>query len=143
MLDSAQPLEIYKGSDRVLVMLNGQVITNLVQFQVKAVPPPTPLLVHYVLAAWPTFQFGAPPDDALSNNAFPLRFHFGNNAEETIYTYKSRPFGGITETIIEFEHCAAKPIIRLTFKKAVAPPQEVLDELVKLGVEVVIDHAAV
>ena len=141
-MDTAQPLQIFKGSDRVLVMLNGRVITNLVQFQVK-VKPPSPVLVHYVLAGFPTFQLGDTPDDAMSNNAYPLRFHIGDQIEENITTYKSRPFGGMSEILIEVEHSAAKPIIRLTFIEEVAPPQELLDRLVQLGVEVVIDHARV
>jgi hypothetical protein len=139
-MDTAQPLQISKGSDRILVMLNGRQINNLSQFQVL-IKPPAPVLVHYVLVGFPTFTFADAPDDALSNNAFPLRFNIGDNPEENITTFKSRPFGGMTEIMIEAEAAAAKPIIRLTFDKRIAPPQELLDALVKLGVEVVVDHA--
>jgi len=141
-MDMPKPLQIHKGYDRILVMLNGNPITNLAQFQVR-IKPPEPVLVHYVLVGHPNFVLSKAPDDALSNSAFPLRFHFGEDPSDFIATYKSRPFGGITEILIEVEHSAAKPIIRLTFKEEVAPPQEVRDWLVKLGVEVVVDHATV
>jgi hypothetical protein len=141
-MDMPKPLQVHRGPDRILVMMNGLVISNLTQFQVR-LKPPEPVLVHYVLTGHPNFTFNKAPEDALSNNAFPLRFHIGDDASDVIATYKSRPFSGITEVLIEVEHSAAKPIIRLTFKEEVAPPQEVRDWLVKLGVEVVVDHAPV
>jgi hypothetical protein len=144
LVESTHPLQFCKGIDgRVLVMLHGHVISNIVQFQAR-LKSPNPVLVHYVLAGSPAFVFADAPEDALSNSAFPLRFNIGSSLDEVIVTYKSRPFGGLTEIMLEADLNAAKPIIRLTFDERLKlPPQELRDALVKLGVEVVVDHANV
>lgn len=119
-------------------MLNGLRVTNLTKFQLH-IKPPSPMQVVYQFAGAPIFTLEQNvPDDIHSPRSYPLKFHVG---EEITVTFVGRPLSYFSEILVGLEVNAAKPIIRLAMSWE--PPEELVEALVKTGVEVVINHALV
>jgi len=119
-------------------MLNGLRVTNLTKFQFQQ-NADQPMNVVYQFTGSPIFDLEqSVPDDIHSPNSYPIKVHVG---ETILVTFRNRPLSKLKEILVGLEVNASKPIIRLVM--AWDPPEELVDALVKSGVEVVLDHASV
>lgn len=140
-MDSPHPIRIHFGVDgkRDLVLLNGLLLARLTEFELHA-GVDQPLITYYgLVGAFPNRQEPA-PDDALSNQAYPLRISVGETADDVIVIYQNRPIGLLKDIYVRlFIHETSgepKRIVRLTAYKM---PDELRDVLLDHGVEVIIE----
>jgi len=137
-MDSPQPLRIHFGNTN-LVLLNGRPLEHLVEFQLHA-STSAPLRTHYgVLAAYPN-KLGVAPDDALSNQAYPLRITAGDTTASVRVIYKNRPLGQLKSVFVHLyiDDLTGKPkrVLRIT---AYAMDEELRNILLGFGAEIIIE----
>lgn len=139
-MDSPQPLRIHFGIDGHLdlVLLNGCPLSTLRSFKLHAKTGEILKTEYGVAGVFPA-QTDA-PDDALSNQAYPLRISASDDADELRVIYKNRPIGMLKEVFV-YLHIqeptgTIKRQIRLVAHEML---DELRDELLDLGVEIIIE----
>lgn len=133
-MDSLNPLRVHFGKERPpLIIYNNRQLGRLTQFRLHASTELSLIETQYTVGGcYPSWE--PPPEDGLSNEAYPLRMSFDHTADKAILTYLGRPIGRILDLLIELT-ATEKPIIRLS---TYSMQSELLEALLDLGVEVII-----
>jgi hypothetical protein len=138
-MDTPLPLRIHIGKDKPpLILFNNQLLGRLSQFQLHAVAGDNVINTMYlVTGCYPDWE--TPPDNAMSNQAYPLRMAFGHTSAEAHITYAGRPIGRINQILLQFTaNPDMKPVIRMTIFDH-PEYKELLQELLDLNVEVIVE----
>lgn len=139
----AQPLRIHVGPEEELLLFNNQPLGGLISFELDFKQES---VVHskYECAGCFPYLLTAAPERSLSNTAFPLRIYVGPRSDESFTQqelnvwFLGRPLP-VYQLFVQL-HAEQKRIIRMYLTQQL--PQEVLDALLNLGVEVVINNAS-
>lgn len=135
VLDSPLPLSIHlarkqESPPKDLVLYNGQVLKRITGFELLI--SPTGMTTHFNVAG--CFPIPGPaPDDANSNEAYPLRIRTAHNPAETMVTLCSRPLGGLTALQLRLHHDEPR-FVFIQFADKRFAPLELLQALEELGV---------
>ncbi len=136
-----QPLRIHVGPDVELLLFNNQPIGALQCFELDFKPGNAVRSTYECVGCFPYLLTEA-PERSLSNKEFPLRIYVGPRSDENFLQqelsvwFHSRPLP-VQQAFLRL-HGQEKRIIRLTLTSEL--PQEVLNALLDLGVEVIVDH---
>lgn len=141
-MDTPRPLRIHFGLNRpVLILFNNKHLGRLCRFQLHAsCEEPLVKTTYEVGGCYPDWE--NPPDDGMSNKAYPLRMAFSHNINDSVITYKGRPIDFVKDILLVFEADAEppryckKPTIRMTIYEH-KNFDELIEELLDLGVEVI------
>lgn len=137
----AQPLRIHVGPKQELLLFNNQPLGGLTSFELDF-KPGNVVYSKYECAGCFPFLLTEAPERSLSNKDFPLRIYVGPHSDETFTEqglnvwFYGRPLP-VQAAQLRL-HTQEKRIIRLTLTTEL--PQEVLEALLDLGVEVIVDH---
>ena len=138
---TAQPLRIHVGPELELLLFNNQPLGGLISFELDF-KPRNVIYSKYECAGCFPYLLTEAPERSLSNKDFPLRIYVGPHSDEkfteqilNVWFYgKPLPVHAAQLRL----HAQEKRIIRLTLTAEL--PQEVLNALLDLGVEVIVDH---
>lgn len=137
----AQPLRIHVGTEQELLLFNNQPLGGLIAFELDF-KPGNVVYSKYECAGCFPYLLTEAPERSLSNKDFPLRIYVGPHSDEkfteqtlNVWFY-GRPLP-VHAARLRL-HAQEKRIIRLTLTTEL--PQEVLNALLDLGVEVIVDH---
>jgi len=136
-----QPLRIHVGPENELILFNNQPIGALTCFELDYNPDEIVRSTYECVGCFP-YLLAEAPERSLSNKDFPLRIYVGPHSDAkfteqvlNVWFY-GRPLA-VQRAFLRL-HCDEKRIIRLTLTTEL--PQEVLDALLDLGVEVIVNH---
>jgi len=124
------PLRIHCNKNETLVMYNGRSIDTLAEFHL--VTHPTVVSGYHCVNCFP--ETSDAPDDALSPVTYPLHVVVGRKPEDCTVYYAGRPASAIKK--IEM-HLFAEKKHQIRFEADSPLPEELVDEFVKLGIEIV------
>jgi hypothetical protein len=135
ILESPLPLSIHLARKQELppkdlILYNGQVLKRITSFELMI--NPTEMTTSFSTAG--CFPIPGPaPDDANSNDAYPLRIRLNQNPAETMVTLCSRPLGGLTALQLRLRTDEPRFVFMQFADKRFAP-LELLQALEELGI---------
>ena len=135
ILESPLPLSIHLARKQELppkdlILYNGHALKRITSFELMI--SPTAMNTHFNVAG--CFPIPGPaPDDANSNEVYPLRIRTDHNPAETMVTLCSRPLGGLTGLQLRLR--ADEPrFVFMQFADKRFAPLELLQALEELGI---------
>ena len=134
MLIVPSPLRIHVGNGGELVFYNGGLVVNLQQIEFTAKAEESFVVTSYtVQGCYPALASNRAPEDALSNESYPLRIYVDHKFDTLLVWLHGKPVSHVKELYINL-HATKKRLIRMVFDDKIT--KLLADLLVSLGVEV-------
>ena len=137
MLLTNNELRIHLGPTQLLLIYDNHKLGGVRQLEVNINQDRTvPEVIYTAAELFPTISDDPIPMDVFSNELYPFRAVIKPRCADCLLIYKSRPLGYVRHFYATLS-ADAKPLVRITVVKM---PEELRDELVALGLEIIIEE---